>query len=381
MALFRPHLRSSPFGRERDLAIALLAAAAVAIPGQAMAQSIDIAADSVSTHRCDAPHAALPAQIAMTTLGNVEPAAGPRPGGNTDPILGGQVSRLEQMRLAQAAGTPAAPSPAPAAFAVTPAALAPTIQDDCRRFPASLPASEPASAIDVPENAILGSMSIAIERTPLDQKWSGVNVPQGSAKMARLLATTGARRNHSLAAQIEAVNSWVNRKIAFGEDRDLYGHADYWATAAETFRRGAGDCEDFAIAKMELLSVLGIERDKMRLVVARDLVRNADHAVLIVTFADRSVMLDNMTDRLLDARQANDYRPIMSFSQNNKWLHGYAVQPAAPIRMASAETVVRPAPSKPTNVWTLIAPRKSPIFSFSLLSVRSALPTWFFARV
>jgi hypothetical protein len=39
-----------------------------------------------------------------------------------------------------------------------------------------------------------------------------------------------------------------------------------------------------------------------------------------------SVMLDNVTDRLLDGRAPNDYRPIMSFSQNAKWVHGYNVQ-------------------------------------------------------
>jgi hypothetical protein len=36
---------------------------------------------------------------------------------------------------------------------------------------------------------------------------------------------------------------------------------------------------------------------------------------------------------------------------------------------------------KPSNVWTLVTPRPSPIFSLTLLSIRSAFPTWLFARV
>jgi predicted transglutaminase-like cysteine proteinase len=91
-------------------------------------------------------------------------------------------------------------------------------------------------------------------------------------------------------------------------------------------RRGVGDCEDFAIAKMDMLAALGVARADMRLIIARDLVRNADHAVLIVQLDGGSVMLDNVTDRLLDGRAPNDYRPIMSFSQNAKWVHGYNVQ-------------------------------------------------------
>ncbi len=223
-------------------------------------------------------------------------------------------------------------------------------------------------------------MSIAIARTPLDRKWSVINAKRGGAKVARLLTATGARNSSNATEQVEAVNRWVNRQIEFGEDRDIYGRADYWATASETFQRGVGDCEDYAIAKMELLSALGIRRDKMRLVVARDLVRNADHAVLVVTLADGAVMLDNMTDRLLDARLANDYRPIMSFSQNTKWVHGYAVQPAQPVRMASAAPVLQPAALRLADVLTVTAEPEMPVLSIALLSVPLVLPNGLLSR-
>jgi hypothetical protein len=62
----------------------------------------------------------------------------------------------------------------------------------------------------------------------------------------------------------------------------------------------------------------------MYLTLARDLVRNADHAMLIVKADGRYWLLDNSTDRLLDASESHDYRPIMSFGTSQKWLHGYA---------------------------------------------------------
>jgi len=88
-------------------------------------------------------------------------------------------------------------------------------------------------------------------------------------------------------------------------------------------RRRQGDCEDIAIVKMQLLAAHGIRLEDMSLVIARDQVRNADHALLVVKFDGRMWLLDNSTDRVLDASQSYDYRPILSFSAGKKWIHGY----------------------------------------------------------
>ncbi|MGD9664772.1 MAG: transglutaminase-like cysteine peptidase, partial [Novosphingobium sp.] len=90
-----------------------------------------------------------------------------------------------------------------------------------------------------------------------------------------------------------------------------------------TLKMRKGDCEDIAIAKMQLLAAAGVPRNDMVLTIARDLVRRADHAVLIVKHEGRWLMLDNATDKVLDARYSYDYRPVLSFSENKSWLHGY----------------------------------------------------------
>jgi predicted transglutaminase-like cysteine proteinase len=119
------------------------------------------------------------------------------------------------------------------------------------------------------------------------------------------------------------VNQWVNRSIEYVEDRDLFARNDYWAGASRTMKLGRGDCEDIALTKMQLLAAAGVNRDDMILTIARDLVRGADHAVLIVKLDGRFVMLDNATDAIIDATVANDYRPILSYGQHQTWLHGY----------------------------------------------------------
>ena len=175
--------------------------------------------------------------------------------------------------------------------------------------------------------------------------------------MKRYIPHTGASASDTPRQQVEAINSWVNGQISYTDDIMLYRQNDFWASSRETMRRRKGDCEDFAILKMDMLAAMGIDRERMILVVARDLVRNADHAVLVVQLEDGPVILDNSTDRLLDGRLAHDYRPIMSFANNGKWLHGYA--------MAAAEPQPTPLPT-PAPMQT-----PAPIASIAALSVPS----------
>ena len=49
------------------------------------------------------------------------------------------------------------------------------------------------------------------------------------------------------------VNQYVNNTIEYVSDS-----SDYWQTGEETLSREAGDCEDFAILKLEMLADLGV---------------------------------------------------------------------------------------------------------------------------
>ena len=231
-------------------------------------------------------------------------------------ILGGQVSQLELMRLQQASlMTPAARPSLPGT------GLVPRSGGECAMF--VRPQTDFASMRPGLGNAapgvddFLASKRLAVRRTGFDAQWKRVGHSSISAGFAGIGGSNGAQ------ATIAAVNSWANAKIRYVDDRQLYGQADYWADAKTTLRRRAGDCEDIAIAKMALLAGAGVRREDMYLTIARDLVRNADHALLVVKSEGRFWLLDNNTDRLLDASTSNDYRPILSYSAGGKWLHGY----------------------------------------------------------
>ena len=49
--------------------------------------------------------------------------------------------------------------------------------------------------------------------------------------------------------KLRRVNDFFNRRIQSGDDQEIWGQSDYWATLLETLARGRGDCEDFTIGK------------------------------------------------------------------------------------------------------------------------------------
>lgn len=211
---------------------------------------------------------------------------------------------------------------------------------DSNRLPAPttlrVPRAEPT--VKSPFNGkpdIFGSVALRVSHTPLDRKWNGAQnnreAAMARAALARAGATVGA---HYKEENIRTVNRWINANIKYVEDRKLYGRADHWASAGTTLKSGRGDCEDFAIAKMQLLQASGVKASDMFLVIAKDLVRRADHSLLVIRVGNQMLVLDNETDLILNAEDVRDYRPIMSYSANGKWLHGYPAKPSG-TQMAS----------------------------------------------
>ncbi|MDV7394930.1 transglutaminase-like cysteine peptidase, partial [Arthrospira platensis SPKY1] len=69
--------------------------------------------------------------------------------------------------------------------------------------------------------------------------------------------------------QLARVNGFFNRRVRFEDDIVVWQQPDYWATPLEMLARGAGDCEDFAIAKYASLIVLGVPSERLRLIYVR----------------------------------------------------------------------------------------------------------------
>ena len=186
---------------------------------------------------------------------------------------------------------------------------------------------------------IFGTVALEVGHTPLDRKWHRVEHSRVTGSAASYAASL---RGRDETARAEAINRYVNGHVSFVDDSRRFGRGDVWASANSTLSSGRGDCEDYAIAKLQMLRAAGFSDRDIYLVVLRDLVRRADHAVAVVRTGEHMYVLDNGTDELLDDGDVSDYRPILTFAASGTWTHGYRIS-KAPVTLASAD----PAPLAP----------------------------------
>ena len=231
----------------------------------------------------------------------------------SEAILGGAPSRFAAL-MAQQNGTVAA-SALPVQSAALPSVMlrSATLPAPARLDPfraAQRPAMfSHAVATDRPD--VFGSVALAVGRTSLDRRWRAVEGRRASGAAASYAASL---RAMPALERLDLVNRFVNSRVRFVDDSRAYGRPDVWQTAADTMRRGRGDCEDYAIAKLGLLRAAGFAERDLYLVIVKDLVRRSDHAVLVARAGDQLVLLDNGSDRLSDAAAMQDYRPVLSYS-------------------------------------------------------------------
>jgi len=122
--------------------------------------------------------------------------------------------------------------------------------------------------------------------------------------------------------KLVAVNNFFNRKIKFVDDISHWNKKDYWATPFEFIGTGAGDCEDFSIAKYFSLLELGIPDDKLRMTYVKALVYNQAH--MVVTYFSEPgaipLVLDNINPAIEPADKRKDLLPVYSFNGAGLWL-------------------------------------------------------------
>lgn len=263
----------------------------------------------------------------------------------TSAILGGAPSALQAI-LAQQKGQPATLAPVQPASYSAPLLVRPVLRDE--------PDVSPGVLNGRPD--VFGSVALKVGRTPLTARWRKVeNAALGGAAGHYAQAL----KDEDKIARLAAVNRYVNHRVRFVDDERQYGRADVWAAAADTLSRGRGDCEDYAIAKYQMLRRAGIADRDLYLSIVRDLITRQDHAVLVVRAAGHMFVLDNGTDRLVDSETIRDYRPILTFAATGTWTHGYRVH-ATPVAIASADQ-----PSSPVTPAEDYRSRSASLLAFN----------------
>jgi predicted transglutaminase-like cysteine proteinase len=127
----------------------------------------------------------------------------------------------------------------------------------------------------------------------------------------KLLAIVDQARARDGRARLGATNRAINLAIRAADD----GLNDVWSPPLATFARGAGDCEDYAIAKLAALRLAGVPAEDLRIVVVRDVRAGEEHAVAAARLDGHWLMLDNRRMAMVEDDAARSYQPLFVLHQ------------------------------------------------------------------
>jgi len=131
------------------------------------------------------------------------------------------------------------------------------------------------------------------------------------------LAIVDSARAREGRARLGEINRAINLKIRPMSDLVLYGEEDVWRPPLATLAVGAGDCEDYAIAKFVALQEAGVSAVDLRIVILRDDIWEEDHAVVAARLDGNWLMLDNRHMAMAEDNQVRKYyRPIFLIDHN-----------------------------------------------------------------
>lgn len=215
----------------------------------------------------------------------------------------------------------------------------------------------PAVAEPPAKSEPFGLAVTTLEAGTLHQKWLGLqrSIDDDMVQLAlcdgdregcispaalRLLAIVDVARQREGRARLGEVNRAVNLAIRAISDEAQYGETDVWASPLSSFARGAGDCEDYAIAKYVALRLAGIAAADMRILIMRD-TRGEDHAVAAARLDDRWLTLDNRRMAMIEDADIRHYRPTFVMGRDAirqylsaPLLSGITERPAEPATLA-----------------------------------------------
>jgi len=141
----------------------------------------------------------------------------------------------------------------------------------------------------------------------------------------QFLAIVDSGRAREGRARFGEINRAINLSIRATSDLAEYGETDVWSSPLATFAHGAGDCEDYAIAKFVALRQAGVRPEDLRIIIMRDIFHGEDHAVTAARLDGHWLMLDNRRMAMVEDAYVRNFRPL--FVMDETGLSRYVDQP------------------------------------------------------
>jgi predicted transglutaminase-like cysteine proteinase len=165
-----------------------------------------------------------------------------------------------------------------------------------------------------------------------------------SPSALQFLAIVDSARARDGRARLGEINRAINLAIRPMSDLAQYGQIDVWSSPLVTFTTGAGDCEDYAIAKFVALRLAGISPDDLRIVIMRDTINGEDHAVAMARLDGHWLTLDNRRMAMVEDVYVRNYRPLFVIDQYGAMQYVDApLLASAPVRDLAPSAALNPA--------------------------------------
>jgi predicted transglutaminase-like cysteine proteinase len=164
------------------------------------------------------------------------------------------------------------------------------------------------------ESGMLRAKWLGVERKLEDERvqlalCDGDRENCASEAALKFLDIVDSGRQREGRARLGEINRAINLAIRPMEDIVQWGQVDVWSSPLVTFYHGAGDCEDYAIAKYVALRMAGVAAEDLRIVVLVDL-HGEGHAVAAARLDGHWLLLDNRRMAMVEDVNARIYRPL-----------------------------------------------------------------------
>ena len=139
-------------------------------------------------------------------------------------------------------------------------------------------------------------------------------------RLDRLNVLMAKHANSPIETKLIVVNDFFN-EFFYREDSVLWGQDDYWASLIEFLGVGMGDCEDYAIAKLEVLTRMGVDKEKLRLIYTT---ANGITPHMVLGYysnqSTRPLIMDNIQNKVLPMSVRADLKLVYSFNDTGIWV-------------------------------------------------------------
>lgn len=151
--------------------------------------------------------------------------------------------------------------------------------------------------------AIAGLVALLSLGTPQSATPNTLTAPADPKPPEIAFEITAEQMDLTILQLASVVNTFVNGTLVYTTDQEQYGVAEKWVTLPQS---GKGDCEDYALSKMELLRKNGVPFTNMQIVpvLVHKGGESYGHGILALRLPTKAVVyLDNRFDPIMTHEQ------------------------------------------------------------------------------